>query len=419
MKKRIISVVLLIALVAVLVPQMATGASASQKLAAAPYTPVEYQYSKTATPGTIRFVQQLQMSPYFYPAYWGEYVDYAGHECLTACVSMALSYVGVSATPAELGDYWNAKGYTGGVPFRTIQWDTEGFGGKYIKTSLDAAMANYLNGNGAFSPAVIHLNTYSERGHWVVVAGKIDAHTYMIVDPANDTPWSMQVENGEVRYERNGTVRTEPVTEVFQYKGDSTSVMMEAKTHKDGTVCPSVAYKDMPDESNWAHKGIDFCVDKGLMNGVDSSHFQPSAQMTRAMLVTVLYRTAGAPAVSGGVQFKDLNADWYHNAVVWAYANGITSGVSSDRFDPDGSVTREQLVAMLYRFKVLQSGAESANLSSIGGYQDWASVSDWAVTAFNWAVDSGIINGIDGQLQPQASADRAQIATILMRYLQH
>ena len=307
MKKRIISVLLVIVLVAVLVPQMATGASASQKLAAAPYTPVEYQYSRTATAGTIRFVNQLKMSPYFYPAYWGEYVDYAGHECLTACVSMALSFIGVSATPAELGDYWNAKGYTGGVPFTTIQWDTAGFGGNYIKTSLEAAMANYLNGNGAYSPAVIHLNTYSERGHWVVVAGKIDANTYMIVDPANDTPWPMTLSNGNVSYERNGTVRTEPATDVFQYSGGpSSSVMMSALTHSDGTVCPSVAYKDMPSESHWAHKGIDFCVDKGLMNGVDSSHFQPEAQMTRAMLVTVLYRTAGAPAVSGSAHFTDL-----------------------------------------------------------------------------------------------------------------
>ena len=165
MKKRIISLLLVLVLLAALVPQLAANASAVQKLTAAPYAPVEYNYSANVQAGTIRYVSQLSWSPYFYKAYWAPYEDYAGHECLTACVSMALSYVGVSATPAELGDYWTMKGYTGGVPFRTIQWDTQGFGGSYVKTSLDHAMANYLNGNGAYSPAVIHLNTYSVNGH--------------------------------------------------------------------------------------------------------------------------------------------------------------------------------------------------------------------------------------------------------------
>ncbi|MBQ9719941.1 MAG: S-layer homology domain-containing protein [Oscillospiraceae bacterium] len=418
MKKRIISLLLVLAFVAVLVPQMATGASAAQQLTAAPYAPVEYKYSPRAQAGTIRFVAQLTMSSYFYEDYWGPYASYAGHECLTACVSMALSYVGVSATPAQLGDYWNAKGYTGGVPFSTTQWDTQAFGGTYIKTSLDTAMKNYLNGGGKYSPAVIHLTSYSANGHWVMVAGKVNANTYLIVDPANDRPWTMTVSDGDVFYQRDGSDRTEPLTEVFQYYNGNASVSLSAKTHTDGTVCPSTAYKDMPEETNWAHKGIDYCVDRGLMNGVDSSHFQPSAQMTRAMLVTVLYRAAGCPSVSARVPFTDLTDDWYYNAVAWAYSTGVTSGTTANRFDPNGTVTREQLVAMLYRFKAMQTGASNANLSVINGYQDNASVSDWAKAAFCWAVDGGIINGVGNQLQPQSCADRAQIATILMRYMQ-
>ena len=418
MKKRIISLLLVLVLVAVLVGPMTTGAKAAQQLTAAPYTPVEYNYSARAQAGTIRYVSQLKMSPYFRQEYWGPYVNYAGHECLTACVSMALSYVGVSATPAELGDYWNMKGYTGGVPFRTIQWDTQGFGGTYIKSSLDRAMANYLNGHGAYSPAVIHLTSYSANGHWVMVSGKIDAHTYLIVDPANDYTWQMTVSDGYVYYSRNGAALAEPLTEVFQYYNDISSVALSVKTHANGTVCPTTAYKDIPAEGDWAHQGIDFCVEKGLMNGVDSTHFQPGSKMTRAMLVTVLYRAAGCPGVSGSVPFTDLTASWYNNAVAWAYASGVTSGVTANRFDPDGTVTREQLVAMLYRFKTLQSGAGNVDASAISGFADQGSVADWAKTAFCWAVGSGIINGVDGALRPQNCADRSQIATILMRYLQ-
>ena len=420
MKKRIISLLLVLALVAVLVPTMATGASAAQQLTAAPYAPVEYNYSARAQAGTIRFVQQLSFSPYFYEAYWGQYASYAGHECLTACISMALSYVGVSATPAELGDYWNMKGYTGGVPFSTVQWDTQGFGGSYKKaSSLDNAMANYLNGNGTYSPAVIHLNTYSANGHWVLVAGKVNANTYLIVDPANDRPWTLTLTNGEVHYQRNGDDRSEQLTEVFQYynanaKSGQTGPMLGGTQ----TSSAVAAFQDIPND--WSRQGIEFCVNKGLMNGVDSTHFDPASQMTRAMLVTVLYRAAGSPQVStANLPFVDLKASWYTNAVAWAYQNGITSGVSQTAFDPDGTVTREQLVAMLYRFRTMQGGnVTNVNGQILDSYGDAANVSDWAHLSFCWSVQNGIINGVNGELQPKGFANRAQIATILMRYMQ-
>ena len=423
MKKRIISLLLVLVLVAALVPQLAANASAARQLTAAPYAPVEYNYSATASAGTIRYVSQLSWAPTFYKAYWTPYEDYAGHECLTACVSMALSYVGVSATPAELGDYWNMKGYTGGVPFRTIQWDTQGFGGTYIKTSLDHAMASYLNGNGTYSPAVIHLNTYSVNGHWVMVAGKVDAHTYLIVDPANDAPWTMRVWDGNVYYERNGEERSEPLTEVFQYYNANAKVGQtggQLGSGKPVDANATAAFVDMPSANDWSYQGINYCVSKGLMNGVDATHFDPYSKMTRAMLVTVLYRAAGAPAVStANLPFTDLRADWYRSAVAWAYRSGISSGVSQTCFDPDGKVTREQIVAMLYRFSALQGGqVNNVNGMVLNGYGDGTNVSDWAHLSFCWAVENGIINGVSGELQPQGQADRAQIATILMRFMQ-
>lgn len=430
MKKRVISLLLAFMLVAALVPMMSTDADAAQQITATPYTPVEYNYSSGVQAGTIRFVQQLTMSKYFYDAYWAPYTSYAGHECLTACVSMALSYVGVAATPAELGNYWNAKGYTGGVPFRTIQWDTAGFGGTYVKASLDGATANYLNGHGTYSPAVIHLKSYSQNGHWVMVVGKTGANSYVILDPASDTTWPLTYSNGVVNYQRNGTTRTEAISdETFQYYNPNVVVGQQvgfqtgnnnngAKTHMDGAVCPTGAYTDVPEESNWAHAGIDYCVENGLMNGVDTTHFQPDAQMTRAMLVTVLYRASGSPNVdTSRLPFVDIAADWYRNAVAWAYTTGVTSGVSANRFNPNGTVTREQLVTMLYRFMCIQTGgARATDYATINGYADSYTVSDWAVNAMCWAVDSGIILGDGSNLQPLSNANRSQIAAILLRY---
>ena len=420
MKKRIISLLLVLVFAAALVPQIATDASAAQQLTAAPYAPVEYNYTTQVQAGTIRFVQQLTMSRYFYTGYWAPYESSAGHECLTACISMALSYVGVNATPAQLGDYWNMKGYKGGYPFSTIQWDTQAFGGSYVKASLEQATANYLNGGGKYSPAVIHLKSYSANGHWVLVAGKLDANTYLIVDPANDSPWKLTYIGGEVTYQRNGETRSEQLSdETFQYYNPNAQVGQTGVLLGSSQTTSAVsAFTDIPND--WSRQGIEFCVNKGLMNGVDSTHFNPSAQMTRAMLVTVLYRAAGSPQVStGNLPFYDLKSSWYTNAVAWAYHSGITSGISQNAFDPDGAVTREQLVCMLYRFRALQGGnVTNVDGTVLGSYGDNAYVSDWAHLSFCWSVQQGIINGVDGELQPQGIANRAQIATILMRYMQ-
>ena len=421
MKKRIISLLLVLVMVAALAPHLASNASAAKQLSATPYASIEYNYSATVQAGTIRYVSQLSWAPTFYQAYWTPYESYAGHECLTACVSMALSYVGVSATPAELGDYWNMKGYTGGVPFRTIQWDTEAFGGQYVKSSLDRAMANFLNGNGTYSPAVIHLDTYSVNGHWVMVSGKVDANTYLIVDPANDAPWTMRVWDGMVYYQRNGEERSEPLTEVFQYYNPNAKVQQPAPQLGSQASGSTANFVDMPSANDWSYQGISYCVSKGLMKGTDATHFDPYSNMTRAMLVTVLYRAAGSPAVSAaGLPFTDLRDDWYRSAVAWAYRSGISSGVSQSCFDPNGKVTREQIVAMLYRFSALQGGqVNNVNGMVLNSYGDGSNVSDWAHLSFCWAVENGIINGSGGQLQPQGDANRAQIATILMRYMQH
>lgn len=184
--------------------------------------------------------------------------------------------------------------------------------------------------------------------------------------------------------------------------------------------CPSKAFTDL-DADAWYHEGVDYALTNGLMNGVGSGKFEPDGQLTRAQLVTVLYRAAGEPDTGKQVNpFTDVADDaWYTKAVIWAANNGIVNGVAKNTFAPDDSITREQIAAMLYRY----AGAEAAKEDKLSAFPDAAKVSDWAKEALNWAVASGLINGVadangTANLEPQATATRAQIATILMRWLE-
>lgn len=184
--------------------------------------------------------------------------------------------------------------------------------------------------------------------------------------------------------------------------------------------CPSKAFSDL-DAKAWYHEGVDYALTNSLMNGVGGGRFEPDGQLTRAQLVTVLYRAAGEPDTGKQVNpFTDVADDaWYTKAVIWAANNGIVNGVAKNVFAPDASIPREQIATMLYRY----AGAEAAKEDMLSAFPDAAKVSDWAKEALNWAVASGLINGVadangTASLEPQATATRAQIATILVRWLE-
>ena len=184
--------------------------------------------------------------------------------------------------------------------------------------------------------------------------------------------------------------------------------------------CPSKAFSDL-DAKAWYHEGVDYALTNSLMNGVGSGKFEPDGQLIRAQLVTVLYRAAGEPDTGKQVNpFTDVADDaWYTKAVIWAANNGIVNGVAKNTFAPDDSITREQIATMLYRY----AGAKAVKEDKLSAFPDAAKVSDWAKEALNWAVASGLINGVadangTANLEPQATATRAQIATILMRWLE-
>lgn len=181
-------------------------------------------------------------------------------------------------------------------------------------------------------------------------------------------------------------------------------------------LCPSSQFIDSPAVSNWAHAGVDFAVTRGLFNGVSATKFDPAGNTTRAMLVTVLWRYAGQPAEGSNI-FTDVAAGkWYEDAIAWANSTGVVNGVGGSKFDPNGCITRQQLATILYRYTTSQ-GIDTSARASLNEFPDHGSVSGYAYEAMQWAVAEGLINGSGGNLLPKGNATRAQVATILMRYI--
>ena len=196
----------------------------------------------------------------------------------------------------------------------------------------------------------------------------------------------------------------------------------ETKTETiSATGCPSAGFTDVPGEDNWAHAGIDYCVANGLMSGIGNNLFGPKLTTTRAQIVQILYNLEGEPKVSGTTPFTDLTQDWYQDAILWAYQTGVVAGTSSTTFEPDRPVTREQIAVILMEYVTrvlkLERTWTPADLSA---FPDADSVSDWAKDAMADAVGLGLISGASngGQtyLEPQGSATREQVATILMEF---
>ena len=160
-------------------------------------------------------------------------------------------------------------------------------------------------------------------------------------------------------------------------------------------------------------------VAAGLMNGTSDTEFAPNAPASRAMLVTMLHRMMGTPAAEKDQNFADVpQGSWYHDAVNWAAEQGITTGVSDDSFAPNDLLTREQIVVLLYRYaKTLNMDTSPAgNLST---FADAGYISGYAKDAMSWAVGIGLVTGVsDDSIAPKAQANRAQIATMVYRFVQ-
>ena len=199
-----------------------------------------------------------------------------------------------------------------------------------------------------------------------------------------------------------------------------------ASTCTGGPSCPSYGLHDVAGPDYWAHKGIDYCVRNRLMSGVGAGTFSPDTACTRAQIVKILYNLSGNQTDYSYyyLPFTDVAPGaWYYNAVAWAYCNDVTSGTSATMFTPNAAITRQQLVTFLYRYTVKYAPEFTGNAAPISAFPDAGSVANWAYAAMSWAVGNGLIkgnahdNGLD-YLDPNGSATRAQMATIIMRYCQ-
>lgn len=202
-------------------------------------------------------------------------------------------------------------------------------------------------------------------------------------------------------------------TQSGQTRTETLTVNVTSKTHSDH-------FTDVTEDTVglWAANAVDYAYHFGLVGGVSEDKFAPNTSMTRAQLVTILYRAAGSPQMTVTTNFEDLDVGaYYYSAVVWATVTGVVNGTSDTTFSPNSYVTREQIAAILYRYadtmgdNVIVSG-------NLNAYTDKDQVSDYAVEPMIWAVDRGIISGTtDTTLSPKSTATRAQVVVMLHRYL--
>ena len=175
--------------------------------------------------------------------------------------------------------------------------------------------------------------------------------------------------------------------------------------------------------SDWYFEGVEYCAENELFSGTAKGRFSPDDSMTRAMLVTVLWRLEGQPQPTKAEEFTDVeNGTWYSNAVAWAAENGIVNGVGNGLFNPNGNVTREQIATIMLRYAGIK-GYDTTQRADISVYPDAGKVSAYATDAIRWANAAGIISGSSENgkvlILPQGNATRAQVATILMRYVKN
>ena len=260
--------------------------------------------------------------------------------------------------------------------------------------------------------AVVTAPTCTEKGYTTHTCACGDSYVDTYTDALGHA-W----DSGKVTKQPTATetgVRTYTCTRCHETKTESIPVV---------SVDVTQMFSDVT--KNWAYPGIQYCVTHGIMGGMGDGTFAPTGTTTRAQIVQILYNLEGTPAVSGTTPFTDLTANWYKPAILWAYQNNVVAGTSPTTFAPDQPVTREQIAVILtqYMFHVLKM-ERTWTPADLSKFPDGANVSGWAKEAMQDAVALGLINGTkasDGvvYLDPQGSAARQQVATILMNFCQN
>ena len=240
-----------------------------------------------------------------------------------------------------------------------------------------------------------------------------------IVDDEGDKIDAKKVDDEDNEYTFRMANCDVTVTVTFKEEGKTTEdTDKEEDKDDESTETTELNFTDVK-ESDWFFKGVEYVVDKGIMSGVSENEFAPSGKLTRAMLVQMLYNMESRPACDAENAFMDVPVgQWYTDAVIWANDAKIVSGMGEGLFAPNMEITREQMVAMLYNYAKYK-GYDVTASADLSAFADNASVSAWAQPAMQWAVAEGYISGMgDSQLAPQGTATRAEIASVIMRFME-
>ena len=238
-----------------------------------------------------------------------------------------------------------------------------------------------------------------------------------IVDDEGDKIDAKKVDDEDNKYTFRMANCDVTVTVTFKEEGKTTEDT-DKEEDKDDEETTELNFTDVK-ESDWFYKGVEYVVDKDIMSGVSENEFAPSGKLTRAMLVQMLYNMESRPACDAENAFMDVPVgQWYTDAVIWANDEKIVSGMGDGLFAPNMEITREQMVAMLYNYAKYK-GYDVTASADLSAFADTASVSAWAQPAMQWAVAEGYISGMgDSQLAPQGTATRAEIASVIMRFME-
>lgn len=270
-------------------------------------------------------------------------------------------------------------------------------------------------GNAAGAPTLTFVNTIYGSGEYELdYVFESDA----VIEPGEAAEISYTLTDTLINEQKTAYLRVSVGDHADQSAASHMPVATLSAADRPTVNSAEAVFTDVSD--HWAKDEIDYVYAEGLMNGMSATTFEPETAMTRAMLVTVIYRMAGSPEVSGTVPYTDvLDNFWYTDAIVWASQNGIVNGIGKGLFDPDSGVTREQMATILYRYAEFV-GLDVSSRSTLDAFPDAAQCSEYAAEPLSWAFSLGLIVGtrkVDTvYLDPQGYATRAQTATVVRRF---
>ena len=416
--KRILSVFLCLCLIAVLLP---VGSMAFQT----DYTKIAVKIGDEILPLPEYPVGGKCEEDRYYPLPNGGTVDVRGWECIGFARYVFYRCFGVVDFPDEGGDgYYCAVSHCRGsdlteaylrsifgtkvLPGAHIRADNGSSGHSMVLLAFDDDYVYTYEGNYDWENGVtVNQRTWKEFVSFCTKKGGIE----FIHMPTNYPGYEPV----------DPTAPTEPPATTAPNTVDPTEPMEPTEP---APLDFDEIYVDMPKKDNWAYKGMRFMLEQGLFVCTTETTVSPNMKMTRAMLVTVLWRMAGSPYAEAGQTFTDVKTkDWFAPAVAWASQQGVVSGMGNGTFRPNAIVTREQIASILYRYTDACTGIQTALCDTdavLAPFPDRNKVSGWARDSMAWAINCGLISGkqsgTERYLDPAAGGTRAEVASIILRF---